>query len=63
MQTGKACDETVTGEARIRIEGGLAHFPALAKEQTVSFDDLAIPTVRDRQPRRSGGFFQQHTGT
>ncbi len=43
MQTGKACDETVTGEARVRVEGGLAHFPGLAKEQTVSFDDLAIP--------------------
>lgn len=43
MQTGKACDETVTGEARVRIEGGLAHFPGLAKEQTVSFDDLASP--------------------
>lgn len=41
MQTGKACDETVTGEARMRIEGGLAHFPGLAKQQTVSFDDLA----------------------
>ena len=43
MQTGKGCDETLTGEARVRIEGGLAHFPGLAKEQTVSFDDLAIP--------------------
>ena len=41
MQTGKTCDETMTGEARVRIEGGLAHFPGLAKEQTVSFDDLA----------------------
>ena len=43
MQTGKACDETVTGEARVRIEGGLAHFPGLAKQQAVSFDDLATP--------------------
>jgi hypothetical protein len=43
MQTGKACDETVTGEARVRIEGGLAHFPGLAKEQAVSFDDLGTP--------------------
>ena len=43
MQAGKACDETVTGEARMRIEGGLAHFPGLAKDQTVSFDDLATP--------------------
>ena len=43
MQTGKACDEAVTGEARVRVEGGLAHFPGLAKEQTVSFDDLASP--------------------
>ena len=43
MQTGKACDETVTGEARVRIEGGLAHFPGLAKQHTVSFDDLAAP--------------------
>ena len=41
MQTGKACDEAVTGEARVRTEGGLAHFPGLAKERTVSFDDLA----------------------
>jgi len=41
MQTGKACDETVTGEARMRIEGGLAHFPGLAKDQAISFDDLA----------------------
>lgn len=43
MQTGKTCDETMTGEARVRIEGGLAHFPGRAKEQTVSFDDLATP--------------------
>jgi hypothetical protein len=43
MQTGKGCDETMTGEARVRIEGGLAHFPGLAKEQTVSFGDLATP--------------------
>jgi hypothetical protein len=43
MQMDKACDETLTGEARVRIEGGLAHFPGLAKEQTVSFDDLATP--------------------
>lgn len=43
MQTGKTCDETMTGEARVRIEGGLAHFPGLAKEQAVSFDELATP--------------------
>jgi hypothetical protein len=43
MQTGKACGEAITGEARVRIEGGLAHFPALAKEQTISFDDLGPP--------------------
>jgi hypothetical protein len=43
MQMDKACDETVTGEARVRIEGGLAHFPGLAKEQTISFGDLATP--------------------
>jgi len=43
MQTGKACSETITGEARVRIEGGLAHFPGLAKEQAVSFDDLGMP--------------------
>lgn len=28
------------GEARISIGGGLAHFPGLTKEQTVSFDQL-----------------------
>ena len=49
MQTGKACDETVTGEARVRIEGGLAHFPGFAKQQTVSFDDLATPEHQCRQ--------------
>lgn len=27
-------------EARIRIEGGLANFPGLAREQAVSFDEL-----------------------
>lgn len=43
MQTGKACSEAITGEARVRIEGGLAHFPGLAKEQTVSFNDLGLP--------------------
>ncbi len=43
MQTGKAGNETVAGEARVRIEGGLAHVPGLAKEQAVSFDDLATP--------------------
>lgn len=43
MQMGKACNETVTGEARVRIEGGLAHFPGLAKEQSVSFGDLDSP--------------------
>jgi hypothetical protein len=36
----KACDDTVTGEARLRIEGGLAHFPGLAKDHSVSFGDL-----------------------
>ena len=43
MDTSKACGEAITGEARMRIEGGLAHFPGLAKEQTVSFDDLGTP--------------------
>lgn len=47
MQTGKACDETMTGEARVRIEGGLAQFPGLAKEQTISFGDLAMPERRE----------------
>jgi hypothetical protein len=46
MQTGKVCDEAVTGEARVQIEGGLAHFPGLAKQQTISFSDLA---THDRQ--------------
>lgn len=41
MQKGKALDETIKGEVRLCIEGGLAHFPGLAEEQTVSFDDLA----------------------
>jgi hypothetical protein len=43
MQEGKACDAAIKGEVRVRIEGGLAHFPGLAKEQTVSFDDLSSP--------------------
>ena len=41
MQKGKALDETIKGEVRLCIEGGLAHFPGLAEEQTVSFDDIA----------------------
>ena len=46
MQTGKGRSDAITGEARVRIEGGLAHFPGLAKEQAVSFDDLG---ASDRQ--------------
>lgn len=40
MNIGKACDTTTTGEVRMRIDGGLAHFPGLAKERTISFRDL-----------------------
>lgn len=47
MQKGKALDETIKGEVRLCIEGGLAHFPGLAKEQTVSFDDLATPECQE----------------
>ncbi|MGW8192608.1 protealysin inhibitor emfourin [Sphingomonas hankookensis] len=47
MQKGKALDETVKGEVRLCIEGGLAHFPGLAKEQTVSFDDLTTPESQE----------------
>ncbi|KQM89540.1 hypothetical protein ASE70_16315 [Sphingomonas sp. Leaf22] len=43
MTTDKADGEPVTGEARLRIEGGLAHFPGLAKEHTVCFGDLTSP--------------------
>ena len=41
MTTNKTDDEPMAGEARLRIEGGLAHFPGLAKERTVCFGDLA----------------------
>jgi hypothetical protein len=43
MQLSKACDETVTGEARVRIEGGLAHFPGRVNEKVVSFAELDPP--------------------
>jgi len=33
----------MTGEARVRVEGGLAHFPGLAKEQKIPFGALASP--------------------
>jgi hypothetical protein len=42
MDTGKTCNEATTGEARVRIEGGFAHFPGLAQEQTISFSDLGV---------------------
>lgn len=47
MQKGKALYETVKGEVRLCIEGGLAHFRGLAKEQTVSFDDLTTPESQE----------------
>ena len=47
MQKGKACEETVKGEVRVRFEGGLGHFPGLVKEQTVSFGDLAIEECQE----------------
>jgi CHASE2 domain-containing sensor protein len=31
------------GEVRVRIEGGLAHFPGLAAERVVPFDRLDAP--------------------
>lgn len=40
MQLGKTCDEPVTGEVRVRIEGGLAHFPGRANETIVDFAEL-----------------------
>ena len=43
MQMGKAYGKTITGEVRLRIEGGLTYFPGLVHEQTVSFDNLASP--------------------
>lgn len=43
MDMGKACDTTTTGEVRMRIDGGLVHFPGLAKERTISFRDLDAP--------------------
>ena len=46
MQMGMVEQAPVSGEARMRIEGGIAHFPGRAKEQVVSFDQLATP---DRQ--------------
>jgi hypothetical protein len=55
---GKACDDTVMGEARVRIEGGLAHFPGLAKEQSVSFGDLDSPERQELTIlAKQAGFF------
>lgn len=40
MTTDRGDQEPVTGEARLRIDGGLGHFPGLARERTVAFADL-----------------------
>ena len=41
MAAGKAGSDPIRGEARLRIEGGLAHFPGRAREQVVAFEQLA----------------------
>ncbi|HEX8446758.1 MAG TPA: protealysin inhibitor emfourin [Sphingomonas sp.] len=45
MQAGETGSTGVEGEARIRIEGGLAHFPGLARDTAVSFRDLPHDTA------------------
>lgn len=45
METGKA--DEVTGEARVQVAGGLAHFPGLAKEHRISFDKLNVSDRRE----------------
>jgi hypothetical protein len=47
MQTDEADGEMIGGEARMRIEGGLAHFPGRAREQSVTFDQLEAPERRE----------------
>lgn len=37
----------VTGEVRLRTEGGVAHFPGLARERVVSLDDVPAAEVRE----------------
>lgn len=52
-------DETrVSGEARLHVEGGVAHFPGRAREQAVSFDQLASPERHElRCLADEAGFF------
>lgn len=41
----RAATDPIEGEARLKIEGGLAHFPGLAREQVLRFCDLPTDTV------------------
>ena len=43
MDTGEASNDAIMGEARMTVEGGLAHFPGLAKPRVVSFEQLDQP--------------------
>jgi hypothetical protein len=47
MPTDKAARDVPTGEARLRIDGGLAHFPGLAAERILCFEDLAACDRRE----------------
>jgi len=58
METSSADANAVTGEASVKVEGGIAHFPGRARKQMVSFDELDPPQRQEiASLADEGGFF------
>ena len=58
METSSAETNAGKDEARIKVEGGVAHFPGRAREQVISFDDLDTPQRQEiASLANEAGFF------
>jgi hypothetical protein len=63
LMTDEPASNAMEGEAGLRIEGGLAHFPGLAREQIVQFCDLPTGAVQALiQTAEDACFFDQPDG-
>jgi len=47
MATSSTGTSGIKGEARVKVEGGVAHFPGRAREQVISFDELEAPQQQE----------------
>lgn len=47
MSAGEPEHGAITGEIRIRTEGGVGHFPGLARERVVGLDQLPPEAARE----------------